>query len=177
MINCLHHSLFPLQWKSLYLSHVRVCVCLCSGCMQDLRWISGAVAWSCTLCCAGRCPSMMTTCQRFSRRSVMGSSSLHSTWTLQLSAFSNTCCRWTPWREPPLRRSGEILFFRTRTRMFVFTQKRKTNFFLCSYANQIFFLKCCHFLLFKKLDMMEYFEQVDAMAHLKYSLGLSWTWI
>lgn len=90
---------------------VCVCTCLCSGCMQDLRWISGAVAWSCTLCCAGRCPSMMTTCQRSSRRSVMASSLLHSTWTLPLSAFSNTCCRLIPWREPQSKRSGEILFF------------------------------------------------------------------
>lgn len=80
--------------------------CSSSGYMLVQRWTSGAVGSFFMPCCVGRFRLTTTTCRPYSRRSAMGFFSLHSIWTLQWSASSNTCCRWIPWRELPLERSG-----------------------------------------------------------------------
>lgn len=77
-----------------------------SGCMQVQRWTSGAVAWSCTLCCAALCPLMMSTSPRCLRRSEEASSTSQSTWLDLWPLCSCSCCRWTLWREPPSKISG-----------------------------------------------------------------------
>lgn len=71
------------------------------------RWTSGAAAWSCMPCCAALCPSMTSTCPRSLKRSAGVSSTSPSTWPALWRRCSCSCCRWTRWREPPSKTSGD----------------------------------------------------------------------
>lgn len=71
--------------------------------MRARKLTSGHAVLSSMLCCVVHCPLMMSMCQLCSEKLNREFSLFLSTCIRMLSACCAWCCKWTLWKEPPLK--------------------------------------------------------------------------